>query len=81
MAGRPHNADYVPLKRGKPRGRFELMAVFPDFYVKYFSSNTKSLTPLEVVQAARKYADEIEKIIKAHNKRERQKAREAKAKK
>lgn len=48
---------------GKPRGRFDILAVFGTAYVRFTSDKTRSLPPAEIVACLRKYADAIEQGI------------------
>jgi hypothetical protein len=50
----------VKVKRGVPRARFDILAVFDTAYVRFTSDKTRSLPPEEIVACLRKYADAVE---------------------
>lgn len=54
----------TPVKRGKPRGRFDIVCVFNDgAYIRITSHKTKSLSPAELVASLREYADYLANTV------------------
>jgi hypothetical protein len=53
---------------GKPRGRFDIVCVWGDAYVRFTSDPKRSVPPKEIVKSLREYIGYIEAGVKAEPK-------------